>query len=408
RGGFVHSLEDYRDIVGDRVISQIHRLASRLYGKHIININSTYQGGGVAEILASLVPLMNDAGLDVGWRILHGSPDFFTITKKFHNALQGDRINFTEMKKRLYVQANEDFSVYTHIDHDCVIIHDPQPLPLIRFYKKRQPWVWRCHMDLTNPNRDLWEYLKDFILRYDVIIFSCEKFKKSDLPVEQRIIQPAIDPLSPKNMELSEKDISKYLRKFGIPRDKPIIAQISRFDKWKDPEGVIDVFKLVKKKVDCRLVLCGSMAADDPESVDVCNILRESSRKLIENEEVILITSENSILVNALQRVADVVIQKSKREGFGLSVAEALWKGTPVVGSNVGCIPLQIKDGENGYLVDPYDKKGFAERIIKLLKNPELAEEMGRKGRETIKKHFLITRLLLDYLVLLNDLIKRS
>lgn len=400
------SLDDYSEIVGDQVLSSIYRKARRLTGKHILHINATYQGGGVAEILGSVVVLMNDIGIDTGWRILHGTPDFFAITKKFHNALQGAPINLTEIKKRLYIRANEDFSMFTHIDHDYVIIHDPQPLPLIKYYAKKQPWIWRCHVDLSTSNNAVWDFLKKFILRYDMMIISSEKYRREDLPVEQRIIQPAIDPLSPKNMEISQGDISKYLKKFGIPRDKPLITQISRFDKWKDPEGVIQVFKLVKKKVDCRLVLCGSMAADDPEGWMIYEKVERKAKDLIDNKEVILITSENSILVNALQRVSAVIIQKSTKEGFGLTVTEALWKGTPVVSSNIGGIPLQVTDGENGFLVEVGDKKGFAERIIQLLKNPELAEEMGKKGKEIVRKNFLITRIISDYLDLLNDMIK--
>lgn len=400
------SLDDYSEIVGDQVLSSIYRKARRLTGKHILHINATYQGGGVAEILGSVVVLMNDIGIDTGWRILHGTPDFFAITKKFHNALQGAPINLTEIKKRLYIRANEDFSMFTHIDHDYVIIHDPQPLPLIKYYAKKQPWIWRCHVDLSTSNNAIWDFLKKFILRYDMMIISSEKYRREDLPVEQRIIQPAIDPLSPKNMEISQGDISKYLKKFGIPRDKPLITQISRFDKWKDPEGVIQVFKLVKKKVDCRLVLCGSMAADDPEGWMIYEKVERKAKDLIENKDVILITSENSILVNALQRVSAVIIQKSTKEGFGLTVTEALWKGTPVVSSNIGGIPLQVTDGENGFLVEVGDKKGFAERIIQLLKNPELAEQMGKKGKEIVRKNFLITRIISDYLDLLNDMIK--
>lgn len=400
------SLDDYSEIVGDQVLSSIYRKARRLTGKHILHINATYQGGGVAEILGSVVVLMNDIGIDTGWRILHGTPDFFAITKKFHNALQGAPINLTEIKKRLYIRANEDFSMFTHIDHDYVIVHDPQPLPLIKYYAKKQPWIWRCHVDLSTSNNAIWDFLKKFILRYDMMIISSEKYKREDLPVEQRIIQPAIDPLSPKNMEISQGDISKYLKKFGIPRDKPLITQISRFDKWKDPEGVIQVFKLVKKKVDCRLVLCGSMAADDPEGWMIYEKVERKAKNLIENKDVILITSENSILVNALQRVSAVIIQKSTKEGFGLTVTEALWKGTPVVSSNIGGIPLQVTDGENGFLVEVGDKKGFAEKIIQLLKNPELTEQMGKKGKEIVRKNFLITRIISDYLDLLNDMIK--
>ena len=399
-------LDSYRAIVGDKVISEIYRKAKRLYGIRVLHINSTYYGGGVVEMLSSLVPLMNSIGIEMDWRILRGTPDFFTITKKFHNALQGDSINLTEIKKRIYVQTNEEFSSYCHIDHDCVIIHDPQPLPLIKFYKKRQPWIWRCHIDISNPNKQLWEFLKGFILRYDAVIISSEKYGRRDLPVEQRVIYPAIDPLSPKNMEISSEIVHKYLRKFGIPADKPLIVQISRFDKWKDPEGVIEIFKLVKEKVDCRLVLCGSMATDDPEGWTVYERVRRKARRLIERKEVLLITSENNILVNALQRSSAVVIQKSIKEGFGLTVTEALWKEKPVVASNVGGIPAQIENGVNGFLANPYDIGGFADRIVQILTNPSLAREVGKRGREVVRKKFLITRLLLDYLELLNDIIK--
>jgi trehalose synthase len=400
------SLDDYSEIVGDEVLSSIYRKARRLSGKHILHINSTYQGGGVAEILGSVVVLMNDLGIDVGWRILFGTPDFFAITKKFHNALQGGAVNLTEIKKRLYIRASEDFSVFTHIDHDCVVIHDPQPLPLIKYYAKKQPWVWRCHVDLSHSNSALWDFLKKFILRYDTMIVSSEKYQRNDLPVEQKVIHPAIDPLSPKNMDISDAMISKYLKKFGIPRDKPLITQISRFDRWKNPEGVIQVFKLVRKHVDCRLVLCGSMAADDPEGWTIYEKVEQKARDMIADKDVILITSENNILVNALQRASAVIIQKSTREGFGLTVSEALWKGTPVVTSDVGGIPLQVKEGENGFLVKVSDKNGFADRVVQLLKNPELAQEMGKKGRETVRKDFLITRLVSDHLDLLNEMIK--
>lgn len=402
----MRSLEDYHKIVGDEVITSIHKKARSLYERHILHINSTYQGGGVAEILTSLVPLMNDIGIDTGWRIMQGNPDFFQITKKFHNALQGNGINFTEMKKKLYLLANENFSVYTHINHDCVIIHDPQPLPQIKFYAKRQPWIWRCHADLSNPNGKLWAFLKNFILRYDLVVVSNVNYRQKDLPLEQKVCYPAIDPLSHKNMELSERDLAKTLRKFSIPTDKPLITQVSRFDRWKDPTGVIEVFKLIKKKVDCRLILCGSMAADDPEGWNIYERVHRKANDFIKSGDVILLTSESNILVNALQRVSKVVIQKSIREGFGLTVSEALWKQTPVVASNIGGIPLQIVDGENGFLVDSFDTKGFADRIIRILQDPSLGEDMGRKGKEHIRKNFLITRLLSDYLSVLDDVVK--
>jgi len=265
------AIEDYREIVGDEYIASIFKKARKLYGKHILHVNSTYQGGGVAEILVSLVPLLNNIGISTGWRILHGTPDFFTITKKIHNALQGEKINLSKIKKILYRETVKDFSIYTHIHHDCVIIHDNQPLPLIEFYNKRQPWIWRCHVDLSAPQKELWDFLLPFILRYDKVIVSNKNCKRKGLPVEQKIIHPAIDPLSPKNKELSNNDIKKYLKKNNIPTDKPLITQISRFDKWKDPLGVVDIFKLVRKKVDCRLVLCGGMATDDPEASRYAN-----------------------------------------------------------------------------------------------------------------------------------------
>ena len=397
------SLDDYREVAGDDVIGEIYAKARGLQGRRVLHINSTYQGGGVAEILNSLVPLMNDVGMEADWRLLHGTPDFFTITKKFHNALQGGSLNLTDIKKQLYVQTNEAFSAYCHIDADCVIVHDPQPLPLIKFYKKRVPWIWRCHVDLSNPHEALWEFLKTFILRYDVDIISGEMYGKENLPVEQRVIHPAIDPLSLKNKQLSQKDILKYVRKAGIPTDKPIITQVSRMDIWKDPEGLLEVFKRVRKEVDCRLVYCYDMALDDPEGNGVYQRTYRKARKIVENGDVIFVLGSSQILVNAIQRFSTVVVQKSIKEGFCLCVTEALWKGKPVVGANVGGIPYQLVEGENGFLVDPYDKEGFANRIVQLLQNPDMAEEMGEKGKETVRNNFLITRLLLDYVNLLSD-----
>lgn len=399
------SLDHYRKIVGDTVISDIYKRARGFYKKKVLHINSTFYGGGVAEILSSLVPLMNDVGIAADWRMLRGSPDFFNMTKKFHNALQGRAINMTDMKRRVYIQTMIDFASYCQIDQDCIIIHDPQPLPLIKFYTKTQPWVWRIHIDLSSPNEVLWDFLKEFVLKYDVVILSSKGYKRKDLPVDQRIIAPAIDPLSAKNKDLNGKTISKYLKKFNIPTDKPIISQVSRFDRWKDPEGVIEIFKTVKEKVDCRLVLCGSTAIDDPESHQMFERVRRKINHFIKNNDVILITSDNNILVNVIQRSSTAIIQKSIREGFGLSVTEALWKQKPVVASNVGGIRLQIKDGETGFLVDPHDNNKFAERIVAILKDPHLGKSLGEKGGAFVTKHFLITRLLLDYLNLFNDVV---
>ncbi len=399
-------LDDYRGIVGDRGISLIWRKAEELYKKRVLHINSTNHGGGVAEILNSLVPLMNNVSIGTDWRILNGKPNLFTVTKKLHNALQGNSVNLPPIKKQLYLEANQVFSTYCPIEQDCVIVHDPQPLPLIKFCKKRQPWVWRCHIDLTDPERNLWEFLKGFIVKYDMVIFSSEKYKKDDLPVEQRVIVPSIDPLSLKNKELSEKDISKYVRKAGIPNDKPVIAQVSRMDLWKDPEGLLEIFKRVKEKVDCRLVYCYDMALDDPEGIGIYSKVYRKAKKLRERGDVVFVVGNDQILVNAIQRVSTVVVQNSVREGFCLAVTEALWKGKPIVATNVGGIPIQIRDGEEGFLVEPHNKEQFAERIIEILKNPSLAKEMGDKGRERVRENFLITRLLSDYLDLLNDIMK--
>ncbi len=399
-------LEDFRHIVPDETLAEIYAKARRLYGKHIVHLNATYQGGGVAEILYSLVLLMNDAGIDAGWRILHGSQEFFEITKSFHNALQGAKLNLSQRKKRIYLQVNENFSKFSHLDHDCIIIHDPQPLSIIQSYRKSQPWIWRCHIDLTNPHKELWDFLKGFLLKYDQIVVSSEKYFKDDLPVDQRLMLPAINPLSRKNKDISEKTMIEHITKAGIPTDKPIITQVSRLDPWKDPEGVIDVFKLVRQKVDCRLIFCYNVASDDPEGMRMYNKVLRKANKLYKNGHILFVVGNNETLVNAVQRFSDVIIQKSTKEGFCLAVTEALWKGTPVVASDVGGIPSQIKDGENGFLLAPKDTEGFADRIIHLLKNPEDVKAMGQKAKETVREKFLITRLLSDYLYMLNSIIK--
>ena len=398
-------VEDFRHLVPDDVLADIYARARRLYGKHIVHINSTYQGGGVAEILSSLVLLMNDVGIDTGWRILHGNPDFFEVTKKFHNALQGAPINLSATKKNLYLQANQNFADFTHLDHDCVIVHDPQPAALIRSYKKTQPWVWRCHIDLTNPDAKLWDFLKNFILKYDQVVISSQSYLKEELPIDQRIMCPAINPFNMKNQQLPEKTVLRYIKDLGIPTDKPIITQVSRLDPWKDPEGVVDIFNLVKEKIDCRLVFCYNFATDDPEGLMMYNKVYRKAKKLAEKGDVLFVVGNRDILVNSLQTFADVVIQKSTREGFCLTVTEALWKGRPVVASNIGGIPAQIEDGKSGYLLEPKDYQGFADRIVHLLNNPKEAKELGQNARENVRKKYLITRLLSDYLDLLNSVI---
>jgi trehalose synthase len=398
----MRTLEDYRDIVGDDVIAEIYRLARPLYGKKVLHINSTYYGGGVAEILYSLVPLLNSAGLDADWRTLRGTPEFFNITKKFHNAIQGDDIRMTDIKASLYIENNQDFASYCKIDADCVIIHDPQPLPLIRFYKKRQHWIWRCHVDLSHPNEELWNFLKGFILAYDGIVVSDEQYVRKELPIKHTIIEPAIDPLSSKNKDIPEELIERTLQKYGVPTDKPLITQISRFDKWKDPENLIEVFKLVRKECDCRLVLCGNMASDDPEGWEIFEQARNAAGSFLDNKDIILLTVEDNILVNALQRKSSVILQKSIREGFGLTVTEALWKGKPVVASNVGGIPRQVIDNKTGFLVEPHNIQGCADIVSSILKHPKVGHYLGEHGKEHVRKNFLITRHVIDDLKLLN------
>jgi len=398
-------LDDYLPIVGEKAIGNIYNKAHRLINKHIVHINSTGHGGGVAEILNSLVLLMNDIGIDTGWRVLLGPTDFFSVTKKFHNALQGDSINLSVNKKNLYLDTNERFSKFTHLDHDCVIVHDPQPLPLIKFNRKKQPWIWRCHIDITKPNKEIWSYIKPFILRYDMMIISSKRFKKDDLFLEQRVIHPSIDPLSPKNMDISDDTSLKILKKFGVPTDKPLITQVSRFDPWKDPEGILGVFEIVKEQVNCRLVYCYNMAPDDPEGIRIYNKMEKRARKYLEKGDVLFVLGDNQILVNTLQRKSSVILQKSIREGFGLTVAEAQWKGTPVVASKIGGIPEQVINNKTGFLVNPNDIDGCAEKVVTLLKDKKLAKEMGRQGKEFIRDNFLITRHLTDYLTLLIDVL---
>jgi len=397
-------LENYRKIVGEEVIEDIYEKASRVKGKHIVHINSTYQGGGVAEILNTLVLLMEDVGVHTGWRVLHGNPGFFAITKKFHNSLQGAPIHLTDRKKDIYESVNENFSIFTHLDHDLVLVHDPQPLPLINFYEKKQPWVWRLHIDisrLNNGGEQLFSYLKGFILKYDAMVVSMDSYKK-DIPLRQEVIRPSIDPLSNKNKPLPKRECEKILSKHGVDLDKPIITQVSRFDRFKDPEGVVKVFKKVRESHDCQLVLIGSMASDDPESEEIYRRMVIDHDK---NPDIKIISATNDVLVNALQRVSACVLQKSTREGFALTVSEALWKGTPVVASDVGGIPAQIQDGVNGYLVSPTDYTGCAKRVSKILGDEKLAHTMGVKGKEVVRENFLITRHLRDYLALFDSLL---
>ena len=399
----IKKIEQYIPIVGDAIVSNLIKKSKKLINKKILNINSTFIGGGVSEILKSLVPLVNNIGIDSEWRVLHGNPDFYNISKKIHNGLQGSNVTFSDEEKKLYLETNEEYCTYTDIKHDFVIIHDPQPLPIAQYIHQKQPWIWRCHIDLSEPNKDLWNFLKPLIFRYDIIIVSREEYKKNDLPIEQTIISPAIDPLIEKNLICNEENAKYLFKKYGIPTDKPLISQVSRMDIWKDPEGLLEIFRKVKEKVDCRLLYCYNSAPDDPEGEIILNRIKEKCKDL--KNDVLFYGGENARLVNAVQTFSNVIVQKSIKEGFCLAVTEALWKGTPVVASNVGGIPSQIIDGETGYLVNAYDYNGFSDKIVELLKNKNLSKEIGMKAREYVKNNFLVTRLIDDYLNLLNYLV---
>lgn len=387
-------LADCEALVGAETIDRIRAKAARLGDLHLVNVNSTYYGGGVAELLSSLTLMMNEIGLRAGWRVLQGRPDFFSVTKKMHNALQGDDINLSELKRDIYEEVAFENASRMHLDHDVVIVHDPQPLPLIDDLRKNAPWIWRCHVDLSHPHAELWGYLRPFVERYDAVVLSLPEYAQSITP-PQRFILPAINPFSSTNKELSEAEIDERLDHYGIPTDLPLVVQISRFDKWKDPQGVIEAFRVVRKKVDATLVLVGNVATDDPEGQDVFASVCDSAE-----ERIKILSVQDSVLVNALQRRAAVVLQKSLREGFGLTVAEAMWKGTPVIGGNVGGIRHQIEDGVNGFLVDSVE--AAAERILELLENPRLAAKMGHEARDSVRRRFLMPRLVEDWLDLLG------
>jgi trehalose synthase len=384
------TIEDYEKFVGAKEVDRIMEKAEKLSDIHVVNINSTYYGGGVAEILSPLTLLLNSAGIKTGWRVIQGSPDFFSVTKKIHNALQGGDFNFTKRKMQIYEDVIYENSVRNHLEHDFVIVHDPQPLAMINYYRKKAPWVWRCHLDLSKPHRRLWDYLSSHIEKYDAVIFTLPEFSQK-LKTPQMFFLPAINPFSTKNRNLSDKDIDERLKNYDIPTDLPLVVQVSRFDRWKDPEGVIEAFKIARKKVDCTLVLLGNVATDDPEGSRVYESLIGQRE-----ERIIILSHQDSALVNALQKRAAVVLQKSLREGFGLTVAEAMFKGAAVIGGNVGGIRHQIENGENGFLVSSVEEA--AHRIVQLLKDKKLRRRIGKRAKESATKKFLLIRLLEQYL----------
>lgn len=390
-------IQDYIPIVGRSTIEELMMLAEKLSGKVVQNINSTYIGGGVAEILRRMIPLLRQLGVDARWTTITGSEEFFNLTKRFHNALHGRKEEITPEEFDLFLEVNKRNMEEINFQGDIFFIHDPQPAALVEKKKEiGKKWIWRCHIDVSNPDRRVWEFLRRFVVEYDAAVFSAPNFAQ-ELPIRQFMISPSIDPLSRKNMELPDEIIDSVLKRFGIDRERPIITQISRFDYLKDPIGVIKAFEMVRKSVNCQLVLAGGPAADDPESEKVLKEVREraSSNPDI---HVLLLPPDSDTEINALQRASTIIVQKSIREGFGLTVTEALWKGKPVVASAVGGIPLQVKNRITGLLCHSIEGAAYAIKL--LLGNPEYALFLGKNGREHVRQNFLITRHLRDYLLL--------
>lgn len=356
-------------------------------------MNSTRSGGGVAEILQRMIPMIKELGIDARWEVMEGDSEFFEITKKIHNTLQGNPEKLTEKMWNYHYEVNRRNAENINLEADAVLIHDPQPAPLIDF-KRNGQWIWRCHIDLSNPQMMVWDYLRRYCEKYNAVIFSVAKFARA-MAVDKFIITPSIDPISEKNRELAEEEIQETLNKYQIPRDRPIILQVSRFDRFKDPLGVIKAFRIVKKYNDCVLVLAGSPATDDPEGEIVLNEVKEYAAN-DPDIYILLLPPFSDRDINALQRIATIVLQKSVREGFGLTVSEAMWKGKPVIGGAVGGIPLQIIHGVTGFLFNSIE--GTAFRIRQLLNRPDMARKMGENAREHVRKNFLITRQIRDYL----------
>lgn len=396
-------LESYRNIAGQKAIDQLLQLAKPLKDLHIVHVNSTKAGGGVAEILTKMCPLTENVGIpNVRWEIIEGTPDFFNCTKLFHNSLQGNKI----MPPSSYFQVFEEVNSANAErlrpilqDADIVIIHDPQPLALIKHFPSRKgKWIWRCHIDASRPFRPVWSYLKNEIEKYDAAIFSLAEFSHP-LSKPMFVILPSIDPLSEKNIDLPQEEIQKTLDLFGIDHSRPLLLQVSRYDKFKDPLGVIEAYRFVKKfNPSVQLVLAGGGASDDPEGALVLKDVKLASED-DPDIHVLLLPDDAHRAVNALQRAADIVMQKSIKEGFGLTVTEGLWKGKPVIGGNVGGIRKQIVDGQTGFLVNT--PEGAAYRIRYLLQNRDRMQEMGRMGKEYVREKFLITRHLREYLTLI-------
>ncbi len=398
-------LSRYEEMAGREAVSQLVELAAPLQGAKIVHVNSTREGGGVAEILRVMIPLMESLGLSVRWEVMEGTPDFFHCTKGFHNAIQGARIEIKESLLQEYERVNGENAERLRPvleEADFVFIHDPQPAHFLRFIPSRRgKWVWRCHIDCSHPNRRVWNYIKGLVQEYDASIFSLPQFARQ-LPHTQYLIPPSIDPLSEKNIGLPQEEINGVFDRFGLKQDIPLLIQVSRFDRFKDPIGVISAYREIRKMIPVQLVLAGSGATDDPEGAIVLDEVREAAAG-DPDIHILLLPATEHRTINALQRAADIVIQKSIREGFGLTVTEGMWKGKPVIGGDTGGIRLQVVDHYTGFRVKT--PEGAALRIRYLLHNRKILHDMGETARRFVRENFLITRHVRDYLALMLGLL---
>lgn len=403
------SLDVYAPIVGETVVQELRELARPLRGLRVAQINATPYGGGVSELLRSLVPLERDLGLAADWRVITGDERFFSVTKGFHNALQGAQFALTAEVRETYLSHSTRNAQQLEMPYDVIIVHDPQPAALRQLRGAAGAhWVWRCHIDTSQPDPDAWSFLQRFLAVYDAAVFTMREFVPPDFSAPHvAIIPPGIDPFSPKNVHLPPDLSHRALSWLGLDLQKPIVTQVARFDPWKDPRGVITAYRLVRQQVpELQLVLAGSMALDDPEAWEIYrSIMEEKGDDPLIHVHTNL-TGVGNFEVNALQRLSRVVVQKSIREGFGLVISEALWKGTPVVAGKTGGLPLQAPPGVGGFLVTSVEET--AEKILRLLQDPEEARRLAERGREHVKQYFLITRLLADELRLLRALAREE
>ena len=397
-------LEKYVPIVGAEVIDHLRHLAEPLRGSRVVHVNSTREGGGVAEILSWLIPFKQELGLETSWEVIEGGPEFYQCTKSFHNGLQGAPVAIPPGQLAAYEQTNRDNAERLRgllSEADFVFIHDPQPAPLFQFCPEHKgKWVWRCHIDLSRPHRAVWKYLRDWVGSYDASIWSLADFAQP-LPHPLDLIAPSIDPLSQKNRDLYPGEVDAVFDRHGLDPDLPLITQVSRYDRFKDPLGVIRSYQLAREYTPLQLVLAGGGAADDPEGEEVLREVREAAGD-DPNIHILLLPADSHREINALQRASTIVLQKSTREGFGLTVTEALWKGKPVIGGNTGGIRLQVINHQTGFLVST--PEGAALRIRYLLRNRDHLAEMGERGRALVLDNFLVTRHLREYLTLMHAL----